>query len=317
MEPGVGRDPAEGIEWHQTREPERRLLAQAMAEERGWAQPDAALASEVDAMPAEAVFDALCDVARRVDVNALALPRIGLLVPASLDEPRPATPSMRDRRGRSSRAGAARSSAGTSIRCRSPTCGGPWISGSRVRSEPGRAPMNANDVVSARLRARIFDAFPVEQPAFLRLLRLLDVEATTDVPTAAVTLGSRSRLSINPDFVRTMCPTDFDLVMLVLHELHHVALGHTRLFPRVTRAQNWAFDCVINAQLSRLYPRPEWTALFRRSYRADVFPEALLRPPEGWNTNGVRWLPGRAGAVHRALYTRRLGELCGPLRAAR
>jgi hypothetical protein len=166
-----------------------------------------------------------------------------------------------------------------------------------------KSTMNADDVCSARLRARIFDAFPVEQPAFLRLLRLLDVEATTDVPTAAVTLGSRSRLLINPDFVRTMCPTDCDLVMLVLHELHHVALGHTRLFPRVTRAQNWAFDCVINAQLSRLYPRPEWTALFRRSYRADAFPEALLRPPEGWNTNGVRWLPGRAGAVHRALYT--------------
>ena len=143
----------------------------------------------------------------------------------------------------------------------------------------------------------------MEQSAFSRLLQLLDVEATTDVPTAAVTLGDRSRLSINPDFVRRMCSSDYDLVMLVLHELHHVALGHTRLFPRVTRAQNWAFDCVINAQLCRLYPGPEWTALFRRSYRADVFPEALLRPPEGWGTDDVRWRPGREGEVHRALYT--------------
>jgi len=95
VEPGLARDPAEGIEWHQTREPERRLLAQAMAEERGWTQPDAALASEVDAMPAEAVFDALCDVARRVDVDALALPRMGFLVAVSPTSRRPATASMR------------------------------------------------------------------------------------------------------------------------------------------------------------------------------------------------------------------------------
>jgi hypothetical protein len=160
-----------------------------------------------------------------------------------------------------------------------------------------------SDHLGAALRARIFDAFPVTQPSFLRLLGLLDIEATDAVPTAAVTLGAQSRLQINPGFVQRMCPTDHDLVMLVLHELHHVALGHTRLFPRVTRAQNWAFDCVINAQLARLFPEPRWTALFRRSYRADAFPEALLRPPEGWRTGDERWLPGRAGEVHRALYS--------------
>jgi hypothetical protein len=95
IEPGLMRDVAEGVDWDQTREPERRLLAQAIAEERGWAQPDAELASDVEKMHAEAVFDALCDVARRLDVRTLALPRIGLLVPASYMKPRAATPSMR------------------------------------------------------------------------------------------------------------------------------------------------------------------------------------------------------------------------------
>ena len=160
-----------------------------------------------------------------------------------------------------------------------------------------------DDRLGAALRARIFDAFPVTQPSFLRLLGLLDIEATDAVPTAAVTLGGRSRLQINPEFARQKCATDHDLVMLVLHELHHVALGHTRLFPRVTKAQNWAFDCVINAQLSRLFPQPQWTRLFRTCYRADAFPEALLRPPEGWRTSEERWLPGREGQVHRALYS--------------
>ena len=156
---------------------------------------------------------------------------------------------------------------------------------------------------SAALAARIYSSFPVAQSAFSKLLDLLEIEAAPTVPTAAVTLGGRSRLLINPDFVARNCPADHDLVMLVLHELHHVALGHTRLFPRLTRAENWAFDCVINAQLCRLYPEPHHTALFRRSYRADSMPEALLRPPEGWRTPRERWLRGRAGDIHRELYS--------------
>ena len=163
----------------------------------------------------------------------------------------------------------------------------------------------SHTLTSDALRARVFDAFPVTQPAFRRLLALLDVEASDAVPTAAVTLGARSRLLINPAFVAARCETDHDLVMLVLHELFHVALGHTRLFPCVTPAQNWAFDCVINAQLCLTYPQPHWTALFRRCYAADAFPEALLRPPAGWGTDQERWLPGRAGEVHRALYSDR------------
>jgi hypothetical protein len=162
--------------------------------------------------------------------------------------------------------------------------------------------MNAR-TESATLAARIYASFPLAQPSFLRLLRLLDIEATDEVPTAAVTMGGRSRLLLNPTFVAAMCPADHDLVMLVLHELQHVALGHTRLFPRLTPALNWAFDCVINAQLCRLYPEPHHTALFRRCYRPDQMPEALLRPPEGWCTRRQRWLRGRAGAVHRALYS--------------
>jgi hypothetical protein len=164
---------------------------------------------------------------------------------------------------------------------------------------------------SQRLAERIYGAFPVTEPAFRELLGLLDIEATDEVSTAAVTLGGRSRLLLNPQFVAENCPADCDLVMLVLHELHHVALGHTRLFPRLTPAQNWAFDCVINAQLCRLYPEPHHTALFRRCYRADASLEALLRPPEGWRTPQE---PGRSPARHAA--PRALQGHLGELQAA-
>jgi len=154
------------------------------------------------------------------------------------------------------------------------------------------------------LAAQVFACVPVTQPAFLKLLGLLEIESSREIPTACVTLGARSRLLINPDFVRERCLTDADLRMLVLHELHHVLLGHTRLHRVVTPAQNWAFDALINAQLCQLFPDPAETALFRRLYSARTFPEALLRPPPGWRTCSERWpLKGTAGEAHRALYS--------------
>lgn len=153
------------------------------------------------------------------------------------------------------------------------------------------------------LSERIWSAFPVSQPAFAKLLSLLDIELTDTVPTAAVTLGYTSRLLINPGFVARHCRSDAELVMLVLHELWHVVLGHTRLYDRLTPAQNWAFDAIINAQLCRLYPDPAHTRLFRELYSATELPWALLRPPEGWPGDDARWLPGRAGEVHRTLYS--------------
>ena len=160
------------------------------------------------------------------------------------------------------------------------------------------------DAEGRRLAARIFDALPVTQLAFLKLLNLLEIRASREVATACVSLGVRSRLLINPDFARERCATDEALVMLALHELYHVLLGHTRLYDRVTPAQNWAFDAVINAHLCQLLPDPAHTALFRACYRPGRFPEALLRPPEGWGTVQVRWaLTGTALEVHRALYT--------------
>jgi hypothetical protein len=157
--------------------------------------------------------------------------------------------------------------------------------------------------MSKALAERIWSSFPVSQPAFTKLLGLLAIEADDDVPTACVTFGARSRLRISPGFVARACRNDAELVMLVLHELHHVVLGHTRLFRRTTSAGNFAFDAVINAHLSHLFEDWQGASLFRHTYRADVFPEALLRPPEDWRTGTPRWqMTGRALAVHKALY---------------
>jgi hypothetical protein len=120
-------------------------------------------------------------------------------------------------------------------------------------------------------------------------------------------------LLINPQFVDEHAGTPEKLMMLVMHELHHVLLGHTTLFPRVTKVQNFVFDAVINGILSRMFPRPEYTAIFTDTYSAERFPECLLRPPPGWPDNAepiasaLQALPeehrARAQEVHTALYS--------------
>ena len=159
---------------------------------------------------------------------------------------------------------------------------------------------------SEELKERIFGLIPTSHIGYSSLLGLLDIGFSDDVETAAVDLGRRGTMRINPGFLEKHCFTDERLMMLVLHELMHVLLGHTRLYRRVTTAQNIAFDAVINAHLCHLLPEPEYTAFFRDLYRDDRLPEALLRPPAGWSDERPEWkLTGEALSVHRALYGRK------------
>ena len=87
-----------------------------------------------------------------------------------------------------------------------------------------------------------------------KILALLDIQETKEITSAAVPLGHAPRLLINPDFVEQHCSKDEDLAALLLHELHHILLGHTRLFQRATILHKIAFDAIINAMISRQEP---------------------------------------------------------------
>ena len=112
------------------------------------------------------------------------------------------------------------------------------------------------------LSDRILDCFPSGSYALSGLLRLLDIEETTTVPTAAVECKVQPKLLINPEFVALHAQTPEKLLMLVMHELHHILLGHTTLFTRMTAEQNFVFDAVINGIVCRMFPSPEHTAFF-------------------------------------------------------
>ena len=137
-----------------------------------------------------------------------------------------------------------------------------------------------------------------------RMLELMDLEESHSVKTACVPIGGKPKILINPDFVEQNCETDHKLFMLIQHELHHVLLGHTRLFKRISPIHNIAFDAIINAMLCRSQPRPEWTALFRDSYSKNVFPLCLLRPPEHFplEPKFPQGMPQSVQGIIRTLY---------------
>lgn len=165
----------------------------------------------------------------------------------------------------------------------------------------GQAGAAAPSSPATRLLAeRVRQCVPARHPAFGKLLQLLSIEITQSVPTAAVTVGRRSRLLINPRFVAERCRTDAHLSMLVMHELYHVLLGHTRLYRRPDLVANWAFDCIVNAQLCRQYPSAEYTSFFSAGAAPDG-PWSLIGPPPGW-PDAPRYAANALGEVHRRLY---------------
>ena len=136
-----------------------------------------------------------------------------------------------------------------------------------------------------RIVARILDVIPPRSLELTTFFSLFRVRFSDEVETACVTCGASPELLLNHDFVETHCRTGEHLFMLVMHELYHVILGHTTLFPHATRLSNIVFDAVINALLCSLFPKPEFTSFFTDYYPADRMPFALLRPKAegGWS----------------------------------
>ncbi len=163
--------------------------------------------------------------------------------------------------------------------------------------------------IGEQLRGRILSAFPAGHYALDTFFKLADVVISKEIDTAAVECVAIPRLLLNEKFITKHCKTDEHLFMLVMHELHHVLLGHTRLFQRHTMLDNIAFDAVINAILCQLFPEPTYSSFFQRLYAPDKLPDAVLRPPDGWpeKWNIPESLPKAAREIIRVLYSQASG----------
>src|SRR5690606_11291404 len=134
----------------------------------------------------------------------------------------------------------------------------------------------------AHLIARLVRCLPAATFEMETLCHLAGIKSSDAIPTAAVECLHRPHMLINPEFAARYCQRDEHLFLLVMHELWHIILAHTRLYPRVTPLHNAAFDAITNAGLSRQFPGPEFRGFFDELTPADVFPGLLLRPPIGW-----------------------------------
>lgn len=138
---------------------------------------------------------------------------------------------------------------------------------------------------SEQLAKRLVSCLPAATFEMETLAKLTGIKASRDIPSAAVECAYRPRMLLNPDFVAQYCQRDEHLFLLVMHELWHIILAHTRIYPRATMAHNIAFDAIINAALARQFPGAEYRGFFEVINAADQFPGCLLRPPEGWPHN--------------------------------
>ena len=163
-------------------------------------------------------------------------------------------------------------------------------------------PRNAD---AAEVRARIFNVLPAASYQLEKLFGLLNIEYSDRTETACVECRDTPKLLLTRRFVEEYCADDGDLFLLILHELHHVILGHTRLFPRVDRIDNIAFDAVINSILCRTVGRSVGVRLFTSTNAWEDFPARLLRPPPGWPGSiaaALVNLPEEEARVIRLLY---------------
>ncbi len=162
---------------------------------------------------------------------------------------------------------------------------------------------------SGMLLQSILESVPLGHYGVAAMLRLIAIEESTSVPTACVTCGEYSTLRVNPEFCAKHANTREKLMMLILHELHHIVLGHTRLFPRANLLDNFVFDAIINAMLCHAHPGPAYTALFRDMYDERDPLQCFLRPAAGWAPGAQAVTPlallrlPELAAMHRKLYT--------------
>ncbi len=169
---------------------------------------------------------------------------------------------------------------------------------------------------SEALVARLTSCLPAATFEMETFCRLAGITASRNIPSAAVEVKFRPQMLINPDFVEKYCKRDEHLFLLVMHELWHVILAHTRLYPRATLAHNIAFDAIINAGLARQFMGPEYRGFFDALNPADNFPGLLLRPPVGWPENPVYpdvGPPGTRRVLERLYPPKGKGRIAAPL----
>lgn len=128
------------------------------------------------------------------------------------------------------------------------------------------------------IKRRIYNLIPVATLQMQEFLSLLKIEFTNKTESAAITCEVTPSLLLNMDFVNKYCRCDEHLLMLIMHEIYHIILGHNNFFKKVTLIDNIAFDAIINAIIVRKFSEKEYVSFFEKINPSNSFPGSILRP---------------------------------------
>lgn len=125
-----------------------------------------------------------------------------------------------------------------------------------------------------------------ENPLAVRaVLKVLEIEFTSEVPTLAVTCTDAPVLKVNLGFVAKECAQEEHVKALIIHEFLHILLRHTMTRKPITPERHLATDAVINAIIHRQLGA-DYSGLMSHYYRDEEGIFVLLRPPtdeEEWS----------------------------------
>ena len=131
------------------------------------------------------------------------------------------------------------------------------------------------------LKRRLLSLLPaasLHMSEFLSLTSIRLVKDDSVTNSACVTNEANPTLYLNENFLEAHCQSDEHLLMLVMHEMYHIVLGHTRLYKLISDADNIAFDAVINAALCRTFKEEKYISFFKETNSDESPIGALLRP---------------------------------------
>jgi len=129
------------------------------------------------------------------------------------------------------------------------------------------------------IKQRLYDLLETNSLQLQEFLKLTDIKVVDEgIDTACVTCTSAPTLYLNRKFVEEHCKTNKHLLMLIMHELYHIILGHTFMLKAHNDLDNICFDAVINALLCRNFKDKEYTSFFESLNPSSSFPACLLRP---------------------------------------
>ena len=127
------------------------------------------------------------------------------------------------------------------------------------------------------LRALLFELREDNPLAIQALLKILTLEASTEIPSAAVTRTEHPRLLVNLSFINAHCQSDDEVKAVLLHECLHVLLGHCIEDKALTYQRHIALDALINSLIHRQLG-PRYSGFMSRFYRDAPGIACWLRP---------------------------------------